>query len=74
MTDEDENVIIEIKGQANDDADTKAKAARRWTSAVTRLGSYGTWHYLFVTEPGRLGLDMDAYTEAAWDQGSFELT
>lgn len=74
VTDKGENLIVEIKGQANDDADTKAKAARRWTNAVTRLGSHGTWQYLFVTDPSRLGLYINAHTEAAWDQGEFTLT
>jgi type III restriction enzyme len=73
ITDKSENVIVEIKGQANDDADTKAKAARRWTDAVTRLSSHGTWQYLFVTDPGRLGLMINPFTRAAWDQGEFSL-
>ena len=67
-------MIVEVKGQANDDADTKAKAARRWTDAVTRLGSHGTWHYLFIKDPGRLGLEINSHTEAAWAQGEFKLT
>jgi type III restriction enzyme len=74
VTDTGENVIVEIKGQANDDADIKTRAALRWTSAVTRLGSHGVWHYLFVTDPGRLGLAMNSHTGAAWDQGEFKLT
>lgn len=59
---------------ANDDADTKAKAVRRWTEAVTRLDSHGTWHYLFITDPGRVGLEINAHTIAALDQGEFKLT
>ena len=74
VTDKGVNVIVEVKGQANDDADTKAKAARRWTDAVTRLGSHGTWHYLFIKDPGRLGLEINSHTEAAWAQGEFKLT
>ncbi|MBR0954147.1 BPTD_3080 family restriction endonuclease [Bradyrhizobium canariense] len=74
VTDTDENVIVEIKGQVTDNADAKAKAAERWANAVTRLGGYGTWHYLLVTDPGRLGVMMNEFTRAAWDQGGFELT
>ena len=64
VTDKDQNVIVEIKGQVSDSADAKAKAAERWIAAVTRLGQYGTWHYLLVTDPGRLGLMLNSYTSA----------
>lgn len=74
VTDKGENVIVEIKGKANDDADIKAKAALRWTEAVTRLGSCGIWRYLFVTDPGRLGLEMNGHTEVAWDEGELTLS
>jgi len=74
VTDKGENVIVEIKGQVTDSADAKAKAAERWKAAVTRLGQYGVWHYLLVTDPGRLGLMLNAFTEAAWDDGQFDLT
>ena len=58
----------------SDGADAKAKAAQRWTEAVSRLGQYGTWHYLLVTDPGRLGLMLNGYTSADWQQGEFQLT
>lgn len=74
VTDTDQNVIVEIKGQVTDNADAKAKAAERWAAAVTRLGQCGAWHYLLVTEPGRLGLMLNDYTSAEWDQGEFQLT
>jgi type III restriction enzyme len=74
VTDKHQNVIVEIKGQLTDSADAKAKAAERWTAAVTRLGQYGTWRYLLVTDPGRLGLILNAYTSAGWAQGQFQLS
>ncbi|RUW61854.1 DEAD/DEAH box helicase family protein [Mesorhizobium sp. M7A.F.Ca.US.008.03.1.1] len=74
VTDTDQNIIVEIKGQMTDNADAKAKAADRWVKAVNRLGQHGTWHYILVTEPGRLGLTLNAFTQAAWDEGVFELT
>lgn len=74
VTDKGENVIVEIKGQVTDSADAKAKAAERWAAAVTRLNQHGSWHYLLVTDPGRLGLMLNAFTDAAWDAGTFELT
>jgi type III restriction enzyme len=67
-TDSGLNVIVEIKGQVTDEADAKAKAARRWTSAVNRLGGQnGTWHYLLVTDPGALGKILNDHTTAKWE-------
>jgi type III restriction enzyme len=73
-TDSDLNLIVEIKGQVTDEADAKAKAAHRWTSAVNRLGQNGTWHYLLVTDPGALGQILNAHTTAKWEEGPFSLT
>ncbi|KYK45333.1 hydrolase [Bradyrhizobium liaoningense] len=74
VTDKDQNVVVEIKGQVSDSADAKAKAAERWTEAVTRLTQYGNWQYLLVTDPGRLGLMLNAFTNARWNQEEFKLT
>lgn len=74
VMDSGKNAIIEIKGQVTDGADAKAKAAERWAAAVSRLGQYGTWHYLLVTDPGRLGHMLNTFTEAQWDEGPFMLT
>ena len=74
VTDSGRNVVVEIKGQKTDNADVKQKAAERWADAVNRLGDYGTWHCLLVTDPGRLGLELNAHTNAAWDEGPFALT
>lgn len=73
VTDSDHNVVVEIKGQVTDGADAKAKAAHRWTEAVNRLGQNGTWHYLLVTDPGRVGEMLNPFTQAKWDEGSFKL-
>jgi len=73
VTDKGENVIVEIKGQVSDSADAKAKAAERWIAAVTRLGQHGTWQYLLVTDPGRLGLMLNDFTLASCCEGSFVL-
>lgn len=73
VTDRDENVIVEIKGQVTDDADTKVKAAERWVEAVNRLGSYGTYKYLLVEDPGRLGLQLNSSTNMKWDEATFKL-
>ena len=65
VTDSGQHVIVEIKGQVTDSADTKAKAAQRWVTAVNRLGTYGNWHYLLVTDPGRLGQVLDGFTRVS---------
>jgi len=74
VTDSGQNVIIEIKGQVTDSADAKAKAAQRWVDAVNRLGQHGTWQYLFVTDPGRLGEMLNDFTKVPCDEGPFSLS
>ena len=66
-TDLGESVIVEIKGQVRDVDDAKAKAALRWTEAVNRLGGYGKWRYLMVTDPPRLGPLLDDACRAKWN-------
>ena len=74
VTDRDENVIVEIKGQVTDDADIKAKAAERWVEAVNRLGDRGVWHYVLVEDPGRVAIQIDKLTNAKWQESQFQLT
>ena len=73
VTDQDQNIIIEIKGQVTDDADIKEKSAKRWVEAVNRLGSYGQWHYMMLEDPGRIGIELDPFTTAKWDDGPLVL-
>ena len=61
VTDMGENVIVEIKGRVTDRDDAKAKSAGRWVAAVNRLGNHGQWHYLFVTDPARLGIMLNDF-------------
>jgi type III restriction enzyme len=74
VTDKGLNVVVEIKGQVTDSADVKAKAADRWAAAVNRLGQHGDWHYLFVTDPGRLAEMLNPFTDQQWSEGPFTLT
>jgi type III restriction enzyme len=74
VTDKSINVIVEIKGQVTDGADVKAKAAGRWVGAVNRLGQHGDWHYLFVTDPGRLAEMLNPLTVQQWSEGPFTFT
>jgi type III restriction enzyme len=73
VTDRDDNVIVEIKGQVTDDADAKAKAAERWVEAVNRLGEHGVWRYLLVEDPGKLGIQLNEFTSSRWDEEPFQL-
>ena len=66
-TDAGPKVIVEVKGQSNDEADVKAKAAQRWVAAVNRLGQHGTWHYLLINDPGMVGIALNEFTTAKWD-------
>ncbi len=58
-------LLIEVKGQYGDDADLKAKAAERWTAAVTRHGGFGTWRYIVVEDPPALAKCLDRLAPAA---------
>lgn len=64
------NLIIETKGQYGDDADTKAKAAQRWVTAVNQDGNYGLWAYEVVKDPTELPLLIDKYSAAKWDENA----
>ncbi len=68
------NVIVEIKGQVTDSADAKAKAAGRWVAAVNRLGEYGEWRYLLVTDPGRMAEEINLFATALWSEGPFSFS
>ena len=74
VTDSEQNLIVEVKGQVTDSADAKSKAAQRWVDAVNRLGQHGAWQYLFVTNPGGLGQMLDAFTGASRSSGDFALS
>lgn len=68
VTDTEQNVIVEVKGQMTDNADAKAKAAKRWVDAINLLGEHGAWNYLLVTDPSRLGQMLNAFTETSWSE------
>lgn len=54
VLDNEENLIVEIKGRTTDNADIKRVSAERWTAAVNRTGQHGRWRYLIITDPSRL--------------------
>lgn len=58
-------LIVEIKGRYDDEADVKAKAAQRWVQAVNQLGEYGRWDYVVMDDPQKLGAAIDGFVNAA---------
>ena len=74
VTDSGQNLIVEVKGQVTDSADAKSKAAERWVDAVNLLGQHGAWHYLLVTDAGRLGQMLNIFTGTSWSEGEFALS
>jgi len=67
-------LIIEVKGQPDDAADVKAKAAQRWVNAVNEIGTWGKWAYAVVTDPQKLGRVIDEYADADWDASRLQLS
>ena len=54
------NVVVEVKGRQDSDADAKHQAAKRWTSAVNHWGQLGEWDFLVCRNPQSLGKDLTA--------------
>jgi type III restriction enzyme len=44
-----------------------------WVNAINRPGLHGVRRYLLVTDPGALGVLLNAYTTAKWNEGQLEL-
>jgi type III restriction enzyme len=53
--------------------DERPYGAGRWVNAINQPGQHGSWHYLLVTDPGALGVLLNAYTTAKWNEGQLEL-
>lgn len=49
------SVLLEIKGEENEQDRAKHQAARRWVSAVNRWGREGAWDFLVCRDPQQLG-------------------
>ena len=48
------NVVLEIKGAPDADADAKHQAAHRWVQGVNNWGQLGGWAFLVCRDPQRL--------------------
>jgi type III restriction enzyme len=67
------SLVIEVKGQYDDDADIKAKAAKRWVNAVNEDGNWGMWQYIVVQEPSDLPKILDELALAKWDENKLSM-
>ena len=65
-------LIIETKGQYNDNADIKAKAAERWVDAVNQSGNFGLWQYVVVKDPAELSAILNDVCVSKWDTPNLE--
>ena len=54
------NVVLEIKGAPDPDADAKHQAARRWIGAVNNWGQLGEWDFLVCRDPQQLGHELES--------------
>lgn len=66
------NLIIETKGQYNDNADIKAKAAERWVKAVNQAGDFGLWQYVVAKDPTDIPEILNEYCVSKWDATQFQ--
>ena len=61
------NVVLEIKGAPDADADAKHQAANRWVQAVNNWGRLGKWAFLVCRDPQRLGESLGVQSRARAD-------
>lgn len=53
-------LILEIKGEEDEQDRAKHQAARRWVAAVNHWGKLGRWAFDVCSDPQRLGLRCSA--------------
>ena len=58
------NLVLEIKGAPDPDADAKHQAARRWVHAVNNWGRLGEWEFLVCRDPQALGQEIKRLSAA----------
>jgi len=59
------NLLIEIKGQEDNQDRAKADAAKRWISAVNNWGKLGVWEHHVCRNPQMLGKELEAFLTQA---------
>lgn len=64
------NLLIEVKGSYEDDADRNAKAAERWVAAVNRVGDFGTGRYSVVKDPPALTKALEDLSPRSRTEGA----
>lgn len=56
------HLLLEVKGQENDQTQAKHQGARRWVEAVNNWGQMGQWQFHVCREPARLLEQLNALT------------
>ena len=57
------NVVLEIKGAPDADADAKHQAAHRWVEAVNNWRQLGQWDFVVSRDPQQLGRELKSLIE-----------
>lgn len=52
-------LVLEVKGQRQDDTDAKHEAAKRWCKAVNQWGELGRWDFMVCWNPQEIGARLD---------------
>ncbi len=47
-------LIVEIKGEENDETRAKHKFLEEWVKAVNETKSFGKWTWTVITDPGKI--------------------
>lgn len=58
-------LVLEIKGQEDDQDRAKHQAAQRWASAVNRWGKLGRWYFHVCRNPQTLAVELQALVQKA---------
>ncbi|MBI4330445.1 MAG: hypothetical protein HY673_04090 [Chloroflexi bacterium] len=54
-------LVLEVKGEEDDQDRAKYQAARRWVTAVNNWGRLGVWDFAVCRDPQMLGKMMAAF-------------
>jgi hypothetical protein len=61
----DMTLVLEVKGQEDEQDRAKHQAAQRWVSAVNRWGTLGWWDFHVCRNPQMLGRELEIFVQAA---------
>ena len=61
----DATLVLEIKGQEDDQDRAKHQSAQRWVSAVNRWGKLGQWDFHVCRNPQMLSKELQVLVQSA---------